>query len=282
MSQSRVVLLGGGRSADAVQSWLISHGAEVERYASGDLPTGGMPWQDGMQRIGGMQRIDGWPVEATEAVVAVGLSLAQARAALLAWEPHLSVSTPMYVSALTHTVSEVAAGLRYPERVAGLQPWLFASLPLLELSRPVQAEDDSVWHGVTEFWSRYGKQVEVVDDAPGFVFPRILAMLVNEAAFATTEGVAAASAIDKAMRLGTNYPLGPLAWADEIGIDEVLGVLQALHQEFGDDRYRPAPLLRKYVYAGWTGKAAGRGFYKYGGGQNGGEKSEFGGSRTHD
>jgi 3-hydroxybutyryl-CoA dehydrogenase len=103
----------------------------------------------------------------------------------------------------------------------------------------------------------------VVPDGPGLVFPRILCMIINEAAFALMEGVASAEDIDTAMKLGTNYPLGPLEWADRIGLDQVLGVLEGLQAEYGEDRYRPAPLLRQLVRAGHLGLSTGRGFYPY-------------------
>ncbi len=106
-----------------------------------------------------------------------------------------------------------------------------------------------------------------VKDAAGLTFPRILSLIVNEAARALEEGVASAEEIDVAMRLGVNYPQGPLKWADEIGLDEVLAVLEGLQRETGEDRYRPAPLLRKLVSSGFVGEIAGRGFYCYNEGQ---------------
>jgi 3-hydroxybutyryl-CoA dehydrogenase len=95
------------------------------------------------------------------------------------------------------------------------------------------------------------------------MFPRILSLIVNEAARALEEGVASAEEIDIAMRLGVNYPQGPLKWADQIGLDEVLAVLEGLQRETGDDRYRPAPLLKKLVSADFLGEITGRGFYVY-------------------
>ena len=103
----------------------------------------------------------------------------------------------------------------------------------------------------------------LVADGPGLVRARILCCLINEAIGALMEGVAIVEDIDKAMRLGTNYPFGPLAWADQIGLDTVLGVMTGLHKEWGEDRYRPSPLLRRKVLAGHLGKKSGRGFYIY-------------------
>ena len=108
-----------------------------------------------------------------------------------------------------------------------------------------------------------GLQTETLPPGSWAVYPRVIAMLVNEAAVAMAEGVASAADIDTAMTLGANYPRGPLALADAIGLGEILAVLEALHAEYGDDRYRPAPLLRRLVLAGYMGKAAGRGFHRY-------------------
>jgi 3-hydroxybutyryl-CoA dehydrogenase len=106
-----------------------------------------------------------------------------------------------------------------------------------------------------------------VKDTPGLTFPRILSLIINEAARSLEEGVASAEEIDVAMRLGVNYPQGPLKWADQIGLDEVLAVLEGLQRETGEDRYRPATLMKKLVIAGFLGETSGRGFYTYKEGQ---------------
>lgn len=106
-------------------------------------------------------------------------------------------------------------------------------------------------------------RLETIEDIVGFVVPRVLAMLANEGAFAVMEGVSSAAEIDEAMRLGTNYPKGPLEWADHIGLDVILSLLDALFHEYKQERYRACRLLRQYVAAGWTGERAGKGFYAY-------------------
>jgi 3-hydroxybutyryl-CoA dehydrogenase len=114
-----------------------------------------------------------------------------------------------------------------------------------------------------ELVRRVGKVPVVCKDVPGFIVNRILMPMINEAIFALEETVASAEAIDLAMTAGTNHPVGPLALADRIGLDTVLAICEVLHQDLGESKFRPCPLLRRYVEAGWLGKKSGRGFYIY-------------------
>ncbi|HYN89017.1 MAG TPA: 3-hydroxyacyl-CoA dehydrogenase family protein [Ardenticatenaceae bacterium] len=170
---------------------------------------------------------------------------------------------PILTTTLNASATEVAFWQGEAERIAG-----WAALPPLAEARVVQLAAPLGASGLAlaaaeSFFHSLGKEPVTVGDSVGGVLPRVVANLVNEAAFALMEGVAEAADIDRAMQLGTNYPRGPLAWADLIGLDQVVAIIEALGSEFGHDRYRPAPLLRQLVRAGRLGRRSGQGFYQY-------------------
>ncbi len=161
------------------------------------------------------------------------------------------------------SITEIAARTERPERVIGMH--FMNPVPimkLVEVIRGLETSDDatSLTLGLCD---RLGKTPVLVNDYPGFVSNRVLMPMINEAVYCLMEGVAEAAAIDEVMKLGMNHPLGPLALADLIGLDTCLAILEVLHRGLGDDKYRPCPLLRKYVAAGRTGRKVGRGFYEY-------------------
>src|SRR5205809_4899222 len=133
---------------------------------------------------------------------------------------------------------------------------------IIELAAGMRSAESAI-AAAERLFKTLGKEAVRVKDSAGLTFPRILSLIINEAARSLEEGVASAEEIDVAMRLGVNYPQGPLKWADQIGLDEVLAVLEGLQRETGDDRYRPAPLMKKLVIAGFLGESSGRGFYTY-------------------
>ena len=161
------------------------------------------------------------------------------------------------------SITEIAARTARPDRVIGMH--FMNPVPVMQLVEVICgiATSDETTVAVTELACRLGKTPVEVNDFPGFVSNRVLMPMINEAVFALMEGVASAEAIDTVMRLGMNHPLGPLALDDLIGLDTCLAILEVLHRELGDDRYRPCPLLRKYVAAGWLGRKAGRGCHRY-------------------
>jgi len=161
------------------------------------------------------------------------------------------------------SITEIAARTRRPDRVIGMH--FMNPVPVMELVEIIRglATSDATTEAVMSLSRVLGKTPVEVNDFPGFVSNRVLMPMINEAVFALMEGVAEAEAIDTVMKLGMNHPLGPLALADLIGLDTCLSILEVLHRELGDDRYRPCPLLRKYVAAGWLGRKSGRGFHLY-------------------
>ncbi len=161
------------------------------------------------------------------------------------------------------SITAIGAETARPGRVVGMH--FMNPVPVMKLVEVIRglATSDATTAAVMDFCLDLGKTPVEVNDFPGFVSNRILGPMINEAVFALMEGVADPEAIDSVMKLGMNHPMGPLELADLIGLDTCLNIMEVLHRELGDDRYRPCPLLRKYVAAGWLGRKAGRGFHKY-------------------
>ncbi len=161
------------------------------------------------------------------------------------------------------SITRLGAATTKPDRVVGMH--FFNPVPvmqLVEIVRGVHTSDATV-EATRQLAARLGKTPVEVRDYPGFVANRLLMPMINEAAYALMEGVATAEAIDQVMRLGLNHPMGPLALADLIGLDVCLDIMRVLHQGFGDDKYRPCPLLVNLVAAGYLGRKSGQGFYRY-------------------
>ncbi len=160
-------------------------------------------------------------------------------------------------------ITEIAAVTNRPEQVIGMH--FMNPVPVMKLVEIIRglATSDEVYKAVEEMTIKLAKTPVEVNDFPGFISNRILLPMINEAIYALYEGVASKEAIDDVMKLGMNHPMGPLTLADFIGLDTCLSIMEILHEGLGDSKYRPCPLLRKYVAAGWLGKKSGRGFYVY-------------------
>jgi len=161
------------------------------------------------------------------------------------------------------SITRLAAATDRPERFIGIH--FMNPVPLMELVEVIRgiATDDTTFETTKQFIAKLGKQIAVAEDFPAFIVNRILLPMINEAIYTLYEGVGNVEGIDTAMRLGAHHPMGPLELADFIGLDTCLSVMQVLHEGLADSKYRPCPLLVKYVEAGWLGRKTQRGFYDY-------------------
>ena len=160
-------------------------------------------------------------------------------------------------------ITRIAAATRRPDAVIGMH--FMNPVPVMQLVELIRgaATSDATYEHTRALAQTLGKTVVTSRDYPGFIVNRILIPMLNEAAYALMEGLGTAEDIDTAMKLGTNQPMGPLQLADFIGLDTVLFIAEVMHRGLGDPKYRPCPLLRQYVDAGWLGKKTGRGFHVY-------------------
>ncbi len=161
------------------------------------------------------------------------------------------------------SITRLAAMTDRPAKFIGMH--FFNPVPMMKLVEIIRgiATDDETYNTIHALAEKLGKTVASAEDAPGFIVNRILCPMINEAVFALQEGVGTVTSIDAGMKLGANHPMGPLELADFVGLDTLLSVMRVLQAGIGDDKYRPCPLLVKYVEAGWLGRKSGRGFYDY-------------------
>ena len=161
------------------------------------------------------------------------------------------------------SITRLGAATRRPDKVIGMH--FMNPVPVMKLVEVIRgaATSDETWQQIHGLSEKLGKVPLECNDSPGFISNRVLMPMINEAIFALYEGVASRESVDGIMKLGMNHPMGPLTLADFIGLDVCLAIMNVLHDGFGDSKYRPCPLLKRYVDAGWLGRKSGRGFYEY-------------------
>ncbi len=185
------------------------------------------------------------------------------RAIYQALIPHLTAACLLASNTSSLSITRLAASTDRPHKFIGMH--FMNPVPVMRLIELIRGivTDEATFEATRALAARLGKSVTVSEDFPAFIVNRILVPMVNEAVYALYEGVGSVDSIDMALRLGANHPMGPLELADFIGLDTCLSIMQVLHEGLADSKYRPCPLLVKYVEAGWLGRKAGRGFYDY-------------------
>ncbi len=210
------------------------------------------------------------PVQALEEVAAVDLVIAAAtededtkKAVFTALTPHLRPDTLLASNTSSISITRLASVTDRPEKFIGLHFMKPAPvMKLVEIIRGVATANET-YEAAAEFARSLGKTTPAAEDFPAFIVNRVLVPMINEAIYTLYEGVGDVVSIDTALKLGANHPMGPLELADFMGLDVVLAIMNVLHEGLADSKYRPCPLLVKYVEAGWLGRKAGRGFYDY-------------------
>ncbi len=249
-------------SAEALDRGLATIAKNLERQVAKERITSEQK-EDTLARITGMTSVEEGVAEAQLVVEAVPEKEELKFSLFRILDESAPADCILASNTSSISITKIAAATSRPEQVIGMH--FMNPVPVMKLVEVIRglATSDATTAAVIALSTELGKTPVEVNDFPGFVSNRVLMPMINEAVFSLMEGVAEVEAIDTVMKLGMNHPMGPLALADLIGLDTCLSILEVLHAELGDDRYRPCPLLRKYVAAGWFGRKSGRGFYTY-------------------
>jgi len=280
--QEKIAVIGAGQMGNGIAHVFAQSGFAVTMIdvAQGALDKGKGTIEKNLDRQVKKGTIDAAAKDATLGRIALNTGLASAGDAALVVEAatenrdlkfrifaDLDKAAPNAILASNTSsisITEIAAKTTHPEKVIGMH--FMNPVPVMQLVEVIRglATSDETMRTTVELAKAVGKTPVEVADYPGFVANRILMPMINEAVYCLMEGVGTPEAIDTVMKLGMNHPMGPLALADLIGLDTCVAILEVLQSGLGDPKYRPCPLLRKYVAAGWLGRKSGRGFYTYG------------------
>lgn len=254
------------RLSDATEA-LAERGVEtIRRHLSRSVERGRVTREEMEGALARIEPGTGYAADAQIAIEAAPEDVGVKRAVISALDEQLPEGAILASNTSSISITELAAGTGRPERFIGMHFFNPVPLmPLVEIVRGLRTSEETLG-AVRELAVGLGKEPVEVRDSPGFVSNRLLMPMINEAVYCLMEGVAAGPGeIDAVMRLGMSHPIGPLALADLIGLDTCLGVMEVLHRDLGDDKYRPCPLLRRYVAAGRLGRKSGQGFYVHDG-----------------
>ena len=279
--QEKIAVIGAGQMGNGIAHVFAQSGFPVTMIdvAQGALDKGKGTIEKNLDRQVKKGTIDAAAKDATLGRIALNTGVASAGDAALVVEAatenrdlkfrifaDLDKAAPNAILASNTSsisITEIAARTTRPEKVIGMH--FMNPVPVMQLVEVIRglATSDATTATVLDLSRRLGKTPVEVNDYPGFVANRILMPMINEAVYCVMEGVGTPEAIDTVMKLGMNHPMGPLTLADFIGLDTCVAILEVMHRGLGDPKYRPCPLLRKYVAAGWLGRKSGRGFYTY-------------------
>jgi 3-hydroxybutyryl-CoA dehydrogenase len=267
--------MGSGIAQVAAQAGLAVHLADVDETALGkgletieknlsrSVEKGRISQEEMDEALARIESGTEYAADADLAIEAVVEAAEMKAEVFRALDERLGEDAILATNTSSISITELAATTRRPEKFIGMH--FFNPVPLMklvEIVRGLQTADET-YSAVHELAERLGKEPVEVHDFPGFVSNRVLMPMINEAIYCVMEGVAGPEEVDIVMKLGMNHPMGPLALADLIGLDTCLHIMEVLHEGFGDTKYRPCPLLKRYVAAGQLGRKSGKGFYEY-------------------